>query len=137
MFPGRIFQPPFFDLSMDDAVNYGGIGAVIGHEITHGYDDQGRKYGADGNLSNWWSDADAEEFNARAEKVVEEYDAFTPLPGVHVNGRLTLGENIADLGGLSIAFEALQRRLTADPSRRRIVDGLTHEQRFFISWAKI
>jgi putative endopeptidase len=137
VFPAGILQPPFFDLSMDDAVNYGGIGAVIGHEITHGYDDQGRKYGADGNLSDWWTEADAAEFGARAERVVEEYDAFTPLPGVHVNGRLTLGENIADLGGVSIAFEALQRRLTADPSRRKIVDDLTPEQRFFVSWAQI
>lgn len=137
VFPAGILQPPFFDLALDDAVNYGGIGAVIGHEITHGYDDQGRKYGPDGNLEDWWSEADASEFNHRAKAVVEEYNSYEALPGVHVNGELTLGENIADIGGVSIAFEALQRRLAADPSRRKVVDGLTPEQRFFISFAQI
>jgi putative endopeptidase len=137
VFPAGILQPPFFDPSMDDAVNFGGIGAVIAHEITHGYDDQGRKYGPDGNLSEWWTDSDAREFGARSARVVEEYNGYEPLPGAHVNGQLTLGENIADIGGLSIAFEALQRRLAADPSHRKVVDGLTPEQRFFISWAQI
>ena len=137
VFPAGILQPPFFDVRMDDAVNYGGIGAVIGHEITHGYDDQGRKFDATGNLNDWWTEGDAQEFGRRARKVVEEYGGFEALPGEKVNGELTLGENLADLGGLSIAFEALQRRLAAEPSRRRTIDGLTAEQRFFVSWAQI
>ncbi|HTT25410.1 MAG TPA: M13-type metalloendopeptidase, partial [Thermoplasmata archaeon] len=107
------------------------------HEITHGYDDQGRKYGADGNLSDWWTDADAREFGSRADRVIAEYDRYEPLPGARVNGALTLGENIADLGGVSIALESLERRLAADPSRRRTIDGLSPEQRFFISWAQV
>jgi putative endopeptidase len=137
VFPAGILQPPFFDLTMDDAVNYGGIGAVIGHEITHGYDDQGRRFDAEGNLVDWWSDADADEFEARAKAVVAEYNRLEALPGLHVNGELTLGENIADFGGVSIAYEALERRLAGDPSRRRVVDGLTPEQRFFLSWAQV
>jgi putative endopeptidase len=137
VFPAGILQPPFFDAKMDDAVNYGGIGLVIGHEITHGYDDQGRRYDEHGNLHDWWTAADAREFKRRAKKVVAEYDAFEALPGAYVKGALTLGENIADLGGLSIAFEALQRRLKRDPSRRKKIDGLTPEQRFFISYGQI
>ena len=137
VFPAGILQPPFFDPRMDDAVNLGGIGAVIGHEITHGYDDQGRKYDAEGNLANWWGPEDLKEFDARAAKVVAEYDSYEPLPSVHVNGQLTLGENIADIGGVSIAFEALQRRLARDPGARRPIDGLTPEQRFFVAWAQI
>jgi putative endopeptidase len=137
VFPAGILQPPFFDVSMDDAVNYGAIGVVIGHEITHGYDDEGRKYDAEGNLNEWWSKEDAKEFDARAQKVVEEYDAFEPLPGVHVNGRLTLGENLADLGGVSIAYDALERTLAKDPSKRKTIDGLTPEQRFFVSFAQV
>lgn len=137
VFPAGILQPPFFDVTMDDAVNYGAIGVVIGHEITHGYDDQGRKYDADGNLNGWWTDADAKEFDARAQKVVDEYDAFEPLPGVHVNGKLTLGENLADLGGVNIGYDALQRALAKDPAKRKEIDGFTPEQRFFISFAQI
>jgi putative endopeptidase len=137
VFPAGILQPPFFDVTMDDAVNYGGIGAVIGHEITHGYDDQGRKYDADGNLNDWWQDADAKAFDARAQKVVDEYNAFEPLPGLNVNGKLTLGENLADLGGVTIAYDALQRALAKDPSQRKKIDGFTPEQRFFISFAQI
>lgn len=137
VFPAGILQPPFFDARVDDAVNYGAIGLVIGHEITHGYDDQGRRSDERGNLHDWWRPSDAREFKRRARKVVAEYDAFEPLPGAHVNGALTLGENIADLGGLSIAFEALQRRLRRDPASRRTIDGLTPEQRFFISYAQI
>ncbi len=137
VFPAGILQPPFFDLEMDDAVNYGGIGAVIGHEITHGYDDQGRKFDAAGNLTDWWTAADAAEFQRRAQRVVAQYDRFEPLPGVAVNGALTLGENLADLGGVSIAYEALQRRLAAEPARRRTLDGLSPEQRFFLSWAQV
>jgi putative endopeptidase len=137
VFPAGILQPPFFDVTMDDAVNYGAIGVVIGHEITHGYDDQGRKYDADGNLNSWWTEVDAKAFDARAQKVVDEYDAFEPLPGLHVNGKLTLGENLADLGGVTIAYDALQRALAKDPSKRKNIDGFTPEQRFFISFAQI
>jgi putative endopeptidase len=137
VFPAGILQPPFFDVSQDDAVNYGAIGVVIGHEITHGYDDQGRKYDADGNLNEWWTKEDAKEFEARAQKVVDEYNAFEPLPGMHVNGRLTLGENLADLGGVSIAYDALERALARDPSKRVVIDGFTPEQRFFISFAQV
>jgi putative endopeptidase len=137
VFPAGILQPPFFDLEADDAINYGAIGVVIGHEITHGYDDQGRKYDADGNLNDWWSESDAREFQSRAQKLVDQYGAYEPLPGKKVNGRLTLGENIADLGGTSIAFEALQRALARDPSRRRSIDGFTPEQRFFLSLSQL
>src|SRR5262249_20959275 len=128
-----ILQPPFFDLQVDDAVNYGAIGYVIGHEITHGYDDQGRQFDAEGNLSDWWTAKDATEFEGRAQKLVEQYNSYEVLPGLHVNGKLTLGENIADLGGASIAFEALQRALQKDPSKRQSIDGFTPEQRFFLS----
>jgi putative endopeptidase len=137
VFPAGILQPPFFDLAMDDAVNYGGIGAVIGHEITHGYDDQGRKFDEQGNLHDWWTEEDAREFERRARRVSEQYAGYEPLPGLRLNGELTLGENLADLGGLSIAFEALQRRLASEPGRRRTVDGLTPEQRFFVSFAQV
>jgi putative endopeptidase len=137
VFPAGILQPPFFDLTQDDAVNYGAIGVVIGHEITHGYDDQGRKYDADGNLNEWWTKADAKEFEARAQKVVDEYSAFEVLPGLHVNGELTLGENLADLGGISIAYDALERDLARDPSKRTTINGFTPEQRFFISFAQV
>jgi putative endopeptidase len=137
VFPAGILQPPFFDPSEDDAVNYGAIGVVMGHEMTHGYDDQGRKFDADGNLNDWWNKDDAREFDARAQKVINEYNAFEPLPGLHVNGKLTLGENIADLGGVNIAYDALERLLAKDPSKRKIIDGLTPEQRFFISFAQV
>jgi putative endopeptidase len=137
VFPAGILQPPFFDVSMDDAVNYGAIGAVIGHEITHGYDDQGRHYDADGNLVEWWTDKDAQEFEKRAQKVVDEYDAFEPLPGLHVNGKLTLGENLADLGGVTIGYDAMERALKKDPSKRKNIDGLTPEQRFFLSFSQL
>jgi len=134
-FPAGILQPPFFDFSLDDAVNYGGIGAVIGHEITHGFDDQGRHYDADGNLADWWTPEDAARFKERAKKVVEQFNSYEPLPGVKVNGELTLGENIADLGGASLAFEALQRSLGG--KEKKLIDGLTPEQRFFLSWAQV
>ena len=137
VFPAGILQPPFFDVSMDDAVNYGAIGVVIGHEMTHGYDDEGRKFDADGNLNDWWTEADAKAFDERAQHVVDEYSQFEPLPGMHVNGKLTLGENLADLGGVHIAYEALQRVLAKDPSKRKLIDGFTPEQRFFISFAQV
>ena len=137
VFPAGILQPPFFDVTMDDAVNYGGIGVVIGHEMTHGYDDQGRKYDGDGNLNDWWTEADAQAFDARAQRVVDEYNNFEALPGLHVNGKLTIGENLADLGGVHIAYDALERVLAKDPSKRKVIDGFTPEQRFFISFAQI
>ncbi len=116
--PAGTLQPPFFDQSMDDAVNYGAVGTVIGHEMTHNYDDQGRHYDADGNLSEWWTDKDAKEFEARAQKLVDEYASFEALPGLNVNGKLTLSENIADLGGVSIAYHAMERALAKDPSKQ-------------------
>jgi putative endopeptidase len=137
VFPAGILQPPFFDASADDAVNYGAIGMVIGHEMTHGYDDEGRQYDAEGNLQDWWSEQDAREFEARAAKLVDQYNGYEVLPGVRVNGKLTLGENIADLGGLSMAYEALQRALAKDPTRRKVIDGFTPEQRFFISLSQL
>ncbi len=103
VFPAAILQPPFFDLEAEDAVNYGGIGAVIGHEIGHGFDDQGSKFDGEGNLNNWWTDTDRQAFEQLTTKLIDQYDAYEPLPGYHVNGQLTLGENIGDLGGLSIA----------------------------------
>jgi putative endopeptidase len=137
VFPAGILQPPFFDHMADDAVNYGGIGVVIGHEITHGYDDQGRKYDGEGNMREWWTGEDKRRFKTRAGAVVRAYDSQEILPRLHVNGRLTLGENIADLGGVNIAFEALQRRLASNTGGRKKIDGLTPEQRFFISYAQI
>ncbi len=136
-FPAGILQPPFFDVSMDDAVNYGSIGAVIGHEITHGYDDQGRKFDADGNLRDWWTEEDAKGFQERAKAVVELYNMQEVLPGARINGELTLGENIADFGGVSLAFEALERRLSKEPEKRKNIDGFTPEQRFFIAYGQI
>lgn len=136
VFPAGILQPPFFDLEMDDAVNYGGIGGVIGHEITHGYDDQGRRYDAEGNLRDWWTEEDLRQFEARARRVVTLYGALEGASGQFVNGELTLGENIADLGGVRLAYEALERRLALEPTGRRTIDGFTPEQRFFLSWAQ-
>jgi putative endopeptidase len=120
---------------MDDAVNYGAIGGVIGHEITHGYDDQGRRSDADGNLVDWWTPEDNAKFRERAQRVVEQFNGYQALPGLAINGQLALGENIADLGGVSIAFEALQRSLKGKPAPAKI-DGYTAEQRFFLSWAQ-
>lgn len=137
VFPAGILQPPFFDTDADDAVNYGAIGAVISHEITHGYDDQGRRYDENGNLRDWWTQMDSENFLERAKAVVELYSNLEVLPGLNVNGELTLGENIADFGGISIAYEALQRHLEKNPADRKEIDGLTPEQRFYISWAQI
>ena len=137
VFPAGILQPPFFDREMDDAVNYGAIGAVISHEITHGYDDQGRRYDLQGNLNDWWTEEDRKNFLERAGELVDLYSSLEVLPGFRVNGNLTLGENIADLGGVSIAYEALQKHLEKNPDMRTEIDGLTPEQRFFISWAQI
>ena len=120
---------------MDDAVNYGAIVAVIGHEISHAFDDKGRQYDAHGNLADWWTEVDGAAFTARATKLVEQFNGYFALPGLAINGQLTLGENIGDLGGVSIAYEALQRSLQG--KERRLIDGLTPEQRFFISWAQV
>lgn len=135
-FPAGILQPPFFDPRADDAVNYGGMGAVIGHEITHGFDDQGRQFDADGNLSGWWDSTDASAFNARAERLVTQAGEYVVIDSLKVNGKITLGENIADLGGLLIAYGAYRRALAGKPEPAP-VDGLTGDQRFFMGWAQI
>lgn len=137
VFPAGILQPPFFDENADEAINYGAIGSVISHEITHGYDDQGRRYDEDGNLSDWWTAEDVERFRTLSEKVVKLYSSAEALPGLRVNGELTLGENIADIGGISIAFEALNRRLRKNPELDRMIGGFTPQQRFFISFSQI
>jgi putative endopeptidase len=136
VFPAGILQPPFFDVNADDAVNYGGIGAVIAHELTHGFDDQGSQYDAEGNLKNWWTDEDLQRFKIKTDRIIAQFDEYTVLDTVHVNGALTVGENIADLGGVTIAYEALQRRW-AKNGKPEATDGLTPEQRFCISFAQI
>ncbi|MCO5241683.1 MAG: M13 family metallopeptidase [Chitinophagaceae bacterium] len=133
VFPAGILQPPFFDPAADDAVNYGAIGAIIGHEMTHGFDDQGRQYDADGNLRDWWTAQDAEQFKQRAKVVIDQYNAYTVLDSLHVNGALTLGENIADIGGLMIAYEAFKN--TPQGRSDKKIDGYTPDQRFFLSYA--
>jgi len=138
VFPAAILQPPFFDADADDAANYGGIGAVIGHEIGHGFDDQGSKYDGDGNLVDWWTDEDRAEFGTRTKALIEQYDKFVPRAlsnGHHVNGAFTVGENIGDLGGLSIALLAYQLSLGGQPAP--VIDGLTGEQRVFYGWAQV
>jgi predicted metalloendopeptidase len=134
-FPAAILQPPFFTPDADDAVNYGGIGAVIGHEIGHSFDDQGSKYDGDGRLRDWWTPEDAAQFKKRTAQLVEQFNAYEPLPGLHINGALTLGENIGDLGGLSIAYRAWKIALGGRPSP--VIDGLTGEQRYFMGWAQV
>jgi predicted metalloendopeptidase len=135
VFPAAILQPPFFDAKADDAVNYGAIGAVMGHEISHAFDDQGSKYDANGNLHNWWSPADAAAFAAKTKALVTQYSAYSPLPGEHVNGALTLGENIADLSGLTVSYRAYQASLKNAPAP--VLDGFTGDQRFFLGYAQI
>ncbi|MBK9385908.1 MAG: M13 family metallopeptidase [Planctomycetes bacterium] len=135
VFPAAILQPPFFDLEADDAVNYGGIGAVIGHEIGHGFDDQGSRYDGDGNLRSWWTDEDRQRFETRTKALIAQYGEFEALPGRKVNGALTIGENIGDLGGLSIAYRAWQMSL--DGKEAPVIDGLSGAQRFFLSYAQI
>lgn len=136
VFPAGILQPPFYDVNADDAINYGGIGAVIGHEFTHGFDDQGSKYDGKGNLSNWWNDEDRSQFEDRANLVVEQFNGFEPLPGLHVNGDLTLGENLADLGGATLAYYALEKELESK-GKPEPIDGFTYQQRFFLGWAQV
>ncbi len=135
VFPAAILQPPFFNLDADDAVNYGGIGAVIGHELGHGFDDQGAKFDGDGNLRNWWTDADKAEFEKRGKQLVEQYNQYSPLQGLKVNGELTLGENIGDLGGLTVALRAY--KLSLEGKDAPVIDGFTGEQRFFLSWSQV
>ena len=134
-FPAGILQPPFWDNKMDEPVNYGGIGAVVGHELTHGFDDEGRQFDPQGNLTDWWTPEDAHEFEKRAECFVQEYAAFTPVAGEHINGKLTLGENTADNGGLRLAFMALMESLNGKEPPK--IDGLTAAQRLFLGWGQV
>lgn len=136
VFPAAILQPPFFDWEADAAVNYGGIGAVIGHEITHGFDDQGSRFDKEGNLSEWWTDGDRERFQALTSLLIKQFDAYFPFEDLSVNGTFTLGENIADLGGLSVAYDALQLYYQRH-GRPEKIDGFTPEQRFFMAWATV
>ena len=140
-FPAAILQPPFFDAKADDAINYGGIGAVIGHEASHGFDDQGSQFDGDGNQKDWWTKDDKTKFDARTAKLVNQFNEYAPLkdkPDLHVNGKLTLGENIADLGGLNVAYDALQTALKANPAEAsQKIDGYTEDQRFFLNWARV
>nr|WP_240773463.1 M13 family metallopeptidase [Pontibacter sp. SGAir0037] len=135
VFPAGILQFPFFDPNADDAVNYGGIGAVIGHEISHGFDDSGSQYDKDGTLRNWWTAEDLAKFKAKAKELEEQYNSYTVLDTIHVNGKLTLGENIGDLGGLSAAYEAF--KMTKQGKSKKKIDGFTPDQRFFLSWAQV
>ena len=135
VFPAAILQPPFFDPKADDATNYGGIGAVIGHEMTHGYDDQGSRFGPSGNFENWWTDADAKGFASRTDKLVNQFSAYEAAPGLKVNGKLTLGENIADLGGLATAYDAMKVATAGTPDP--MTDGLSRDQRFFLNWGTV
>ncbi|MDJ0275703.1 M13 family metallopeptidase [Sphingomonas sp. 2R-10] len=134
VFPAAILQPPFFDPNADPAVNYGAIGAVIGHEISHHFDDQGRKYDVNGSLTDWWTPQDVKRFDERTAALVKQYDAYEPLPGLHVKGELTLGENIADLAGLTVAWDAYTH---AYPGEQKAIDGFTPEQRFYLGWAQV
>jgi len=138
VFPAGILQPPFFFANADDAVNYGGIGCVIGHEMTHGFDDQGRQYDKVGNLTDWWTKESADAYETRRKAVVDQYSEYESLPGLHVNGELTQGENIADIGGVKLAYAALQKALDKHPEQRnQKIDGFTPEQRFFLAFAGI
>jgi endothelin-converting enzyme/putative endopeptidase len=135
-FPAGILQPPFFDATIDDAINYGAIGAVIGHEMTHGFDDQGRRFAANGNLEDWWTEDDAANFEAKAKCFIDQYGAYVAVDDVKMNGKLTLGENVADNGGLRVAFMALMDTLD-EAARKKKIDGFTPEQRFFLGWAQV
>ena len=135
VFPAGILQPPFFHKTFDHAINYGGIGAVIGHEFSHGFDDQGSKFDWDGNLNSWWTEDDREKFDQLAQKLGEQYDSYSPLDGMNVNGKMTMGENIADLGGVTLAYNALQLEYKEDTPDD--IDGFTWQQRFFLGWANV
>ena len=134
--PAGILQPPFFDSKKDDAINYGAIGGVIGHELTHGYDDQGSKYDKYGNLNDWWTKKDRANFKSKAKNIVKLYGSLSIIDGINVNGELTLGENIADLGGIHIAYDALMKRVS-ETGKNKLIDGFTQEQRFYISWSQL
>ena len=138
-FPAGILQPPFFDRTEDDAVNFGGIGVVIGHELTHGFDDQGSKFDGKGNLSNWWTATDLTEFGKRTGCIADEYGSFVAVEDVHLNGKLTLGENTADNGGVRIALMALRKAMAADAQNaaKQTKNGFTPEQRFFLGFARV
>lgn len=136
VFPAAILQPPFYNYKADAAVNYGGIGAVIGHEISHGFDDQGSRFDSEGNMNNWWTDTDREQFEALHAKLIAQFDAYEPFDSVNVNGAFTLGENIGDIGGINAAYDALQIHLK-EHGRPENIDGFTPEQRFFLSWGTI
>ena len=135
VFPAAILQPPFFNQNADDAINYGAMGAVIGHEITHGFDDEGRQYDASGNIKDWWTKNDETKFKVHAEKIIEQFDSYIPVDTMHVNGKLTEGENIADLGGLNVAFTAFKK--TEEYKNTEKIDGFTPDQRFFLAWAQV
>lgn len=135
VFPAAILQPPFFNAESDEAVNFGGIGAVIGHEISHGFDDQGSQYDGEGNLRDWWSPEDHAQFDQRTNRLIAQYERYEPVKGYHVNGKLTLGENIADNSGLAIAYKAYQLSLGGRPAE--IIEGMTGDQRFYMGWAQI
>jgi putative endopeptidase len=135
VFPAAILQPPFFDPKADPAINYGGIGGVIGHEMSHGFDDQGRKSDGSGRLTDWWTKDDATKFEGRAQRLGAQYSAFEPLPGYHVNGGLTMGENIGDMGGINLALDAYHASLHGRPAP--VIDGLTGDQRVFLGWAQV
>ncbi len=135
VFPAGILQPPFFHKDFDHAINYGGIGAVIGHEFSHGFDDQGSKFDWDGNLNSWWTDEDRAKFDQLAQKLGEQYDSYFPIDSMNVNGQMTMGENIADLGGVTLAYEALQKQYKGNTPED--IDGFTWQQRFFLGWANV
>jgi putative endopeptidase len=135
VFPAGILSFPFFDKDADDAINYGAIGAVIGHEMTHGFDDQGRQYDKDGNLKDWWTKDDAEKFKQKVQIMIDQYNGYTVLNNVHVNGSLTQGENLADIGGLAIAYQAFKN--TPQGKSNEKIDGFTPDQRFFLSFAQV
>jgi putative endopeptidase len=135
VFPAGILQYPFFHPDADDAFNYGAIGSVIGHEISHGFDDSGSQYDKDGSLHNWWTPEDRKRFQEKAQKLQEQFDAYTVLDSLHVNGKLTLGENIGDLGGLNAAYEAF--KMTPQGKSNKKIDGFTPDQRFFLAWAQV
>ena len=135
VFPAAILQPPFFDAKADDAVNYGGIGAVIGHEISHGFDDQGSQYDGDGNMRNWWTEEDGKKFAEKTKVLINQYAGYSPLPGYNVNGELTLGENIGDNSGLAIAYKAY--KLSLKGKKAPVINGLSGDQRFYMGWGQV
>jgi putative endopeptidase len=128
-------QFPFYDYQVDDAINYGAMGAVIGHEITHGFDDQGRQYDANGNIRDWWTEKDAESFKKRVQVIIDQFNEYTPIDTFHINGAMTQGENVADLGGLTVSFNAFKK--TEQYKKGKLIDGFTPTQRFYLSWAQV